>query len=220
MLLTALLSLSLAHADVAVPPPRGERFVNHDLVVEGMDAHPDVVLVVLDAGPTVSAYRSFQKGGERRQTLARGNRSRGGGMSAPTVKMMTRPAFEAWQKEARATVDAQREACAQRGEGCAHISRFVPRYPAPKDALECGFLIDLVTSGPEGGPNTVVDTIALKTAKADRCEVETKGRHAELDGKRIESAGCNTLGGAVSVGAGLAMLGLAMRRRRDDAPPR
>jgi hypothetical protein len=233
MLATALLSLSIAHADVAIPPPDGKQFMNHDLVVEGLDAHPDVVLVVMDRGDTVTAYRSFAAGKDTRQTLAKGNRRRGGGMSAPTVRLMTKPAFEAWQTEARAAVDAQREACSERGEGCAHISRFVGKYPAPKGAVDCGLSLDLVTSGPEGGPNQTVDTIALEAASATRCTVVSKGRHHERDGMRTDAPppaepavdgaapappSCNTLGGVASVGAGLAMLGLAMRRRKGASP--
>lgn len=232
MLATALLTLSIAHADVAIPPPDGKRFMDHDLVVEGLEAHPDAVLVVMDRGETVTAYRSFAAGKDTRQTLAKGNRRRGGGMSAPTIRLMMRPAFEAWQAEARAAVDAQREACAERGEGCAHISRFVGKYPAPQGAIDCGLSLDLVTSGPQDGPNKTVDTIALEAASATRCTVVSKGRHHERDGKRTDapppatpaadgdapsSPGCSALGGVASVGVGLALLGLAMRRRQEPA---
>jgi hypothetical protein len=220
MLLTALISLSIAHADIAIPPPDGERFVKHDLEVVGLEAHPEVVLIALDGGDTVSGYRAFRPGGEARQTLARGGNNRGGGISAPSVKMLPKAAFEAWEKKSRADVAAQREACASSGEGCAHISRFVPRYPAPKDAVDCGFTMTLVTSGPKRGPDTVVDTIALKTASASTCVVDARPRTAELDGKPVEAGGCSTVGGAVSLGAGLAMLGVAARRRRDGAPAR
>lgn len=220
MLLTVLLSLSMAHADIAIPPPDGERFVRHDLEVVGLEAHPDVVLIAIDEGSTVHGYRAFRPGGEARQSLAQGGRNRSGGVSEPSVKMLPKSAFDVWEKEARGAVDAQREACASRGEGCAHISRFVPRYPAPKDAVDCGFKMKLVTHGPERGPDTVIDTIALKTAAAGICVVEARTRTAEKDGEPVEMGGCSTIGGAVSLGAGLAILGVAARRRQGGAPPR
>ena len=95
MLTCLLLQLSLAHADVAIPPPDDKQFIAHDLVVEGLDAHPDAVLLVLDSGESVSTYRAFRTGGETRKTLAQGGRSRGGSMSAPLVKILPRAAFEA-----------------------------------------------------------------------------------------------------------------------------
>ncbi len=88
MLLTVLLSLSMAHADIAIPPPDGEQFVRHDLEVVGLEAHPDVVLIAIDEGSTVHGYRAFRPGGEARQTLAQGGRNRSGGVSAPSVKML------------------------------------------------------------------------------------------------------------------------------------
>lgn len=219
MLLTALLSLSMAHADIAIPPPDRERFVRHDLEVVGLEAHPEVVLIAIDEGSTVQGYRAFRPGGEARQTLAQGGRNRSRGISAPSVKMLPKAAFATWEREARGAVDAQREACASRGEGCVHISRFVPRYPAPKDAVDCGFTIKLVTRGPERGPDTVIDTIALKTAAASTCVVETRPRTAEKDHEPVDMGGCSTIGGAVSLGAGLALLGVAARRRKGEAPP-
>lgn len=220
MLMTALLSLSLAHADVAIPPPDGQRFVKHDLVVAGLERHPDVVLLAIDAGGTVSGYRAWRAGGEARQTLAQGGRSRGGGIAAPSVKMLPKAAFDAWEAKSRADVDRQRAACADRGEGCAHISRFVPSYPAPPDTVDCGFPIRLVTSGPKRGPDTVVDTIELQSSADGRCIVSAQPRSAERDGQPVDTGGCSTAGGAVSLGAGLALLGVAARRRRDGAPPR
>lgn len=220
MIATALLSLSIAHADVAIPPPADQQFVSHDLVVQGLEAHPDAVLLVLDRGATVSAYRAFHAGAETRQTLATGGRNRGGGISAPSLLLMPKAAYEAWQAQAMADVRAQREACSSRGEGCSHISRFVPRYPAPTGTIDCGLSLTLVTTGPERGPDTIVETVALTAATATRCAVEAKGRTAEQDGEPMETGGCSTAGGAVSLGAGLALLGLVSRRRRDAPPPR
>lgn len=170
MLPLILLSLS-AQADVIQPPPDKERYLTHQLRIEGLDAHPDVVIVAHDRAGTISSHRAFSAG-DAQQVLGRGARRDGGGLSAPALFLLPRAAHDAWSEGVRAEVARQEEACADRGEGCAHISRFTPSYAPPEGGVDCKQDITLKLTGPEDGPKEVVDVLRLVEASATTCRLE------------------------------------------------
>lgn len=206
------LLLPTARADVATPPPNGKRFTTHAVEVKGLP--DDMVLLAVDAGDPVSKVVVFHKDGK--QALERGGRNRGGGLGKPRIVAMSRTAHAAWDDKARKEVARQQEACAKRGEGCAHISRFVPRIPAPSPVVDCGVTVDLQLEAPENGPDSFVQTITVKEATAGACTVEDGGVVGMKDGEPVKSGGCATVGGAASAAIGLAVL-LGLARRRDKA---
>jgi hypothetical protein len=201
--------LPAARADVATPPPEGTRFTTHALAVSGL---PDgMVLLALDSGDPVSKVVAFESDGEK--NLERGGRNRGGGLGKPHLVTMTADAYKAWDAAARAEVGRQQEACASRGEGCAHISRFEPRIPAPKAIVDCGVTVDLKLEAPERGPESFRQTVQVKTATAAACVLEDEGVVGLKNGEPVDEGGCATAGGAAGAAVGLAMLlGLARRR--------
>ena len=52
----------------------------------------------------------------------------------PTARWMSREDYNQWRQEVTQIIEAQREACEERGEGCPHISRFEPSYARPRQA--------------------------------------------------------------------------------------
>ena len=56
-----LLFCSLALADIIPDAPTGKKHITHSLRIEGLEAHPDIVLLAMqDAGDgELSAYRVF-----------------------------------------------------------------------------------------------------------------------------------------------------------------
>ena len=219
-MLLALALSTTALADIAIEPDPGTTFLSHSLRLEGLAEHPTSVLVVHDGGSTISAHRAYSADREAQQTLARGGSNRGGGMGAPSIYLMNGIAYQAWSTATDATVSAAREACADRGEGCAHISRFVPSYAPPTGAISCGVSIDLQLSGPDGGPDEVVDVYRLAEASATTCRLDRIAQELSRDGKPVTAStgGCSALqASAASVLAGLALLlGMGRRRRHSD----
>ena len=145
-MLPLLLLLPLAQADLVVPPPEDRRYITHKLRIENLESFPDRVFVVVDDGDEVRSHRAFTAE-QATHELGRGGRRSGGSLGSPRIRAMTPADYEAWRDATRETVNAQREAC-QRGEGCAHISRFSPRYAPPKAGVDCGVEIPVQTSAP------------------------------------------------------------------------
>lgn len=222
----ALLLLALAgpaRADVALEPEPGTRFVTHALRIEGLDAHPGHVVLAYDEGATLSTFRAFHAGGQPSQELGWGGANRGPHMGAPGLHLLPRAAYEAWLAQTTATILAQETACAERGEGCMHISRFVPSFPPPAGAVSCGLGLTVQGSGPKDGPDRVEDVLHLETATDTSCVLRKVGLEASREGKPVgvdAGARCDLTGSAASLVAGLGLLlGLGRRRpSRADGP--
>ena len=124
-----VLMLSVAHADLIVPPPPDTRHIVHQLQLDNVADFPDRVFLAIDADDTVHAHRVFTAQAPT-QELGRGGRSRGGGLSKPQIRSLSQAEYKAWAEATGAAIRQQRAACADRGEGCVHISRFTPRIGA------------------------------------------------------------------------------------------
>ena len=192
-LLAPLLGASVAHADVAIEPPTGKQFMRHHLSVENMSEHAGFAVVVFDAGDTISTYRAFTATSSAKQELGWGGQNRGPSLFQPTARLMSLDAFEAWKAATGAEVDKQREACADRGEGCAHISRFVPRFAPPADTVDCKTRFDLELSGEDGGPDTRIDVVKL--TEATRLHLHAGATAHGLPARRRGLAGQGARGG-------------------------
>jgi hypothetical protein len=202
-----------ARADIAAEPPMGMQFLSHSARVEGLAAHPGYVVLAYDRGDPVSAVVAWTPEGEAVQQLAYGGNNRGGGLSAPAVHLMSTAAYAEWRAKATAAVEVQRKACAERGEGCMHISRFVPSLPAPQGAIDCKLAITLETTGSAAGPDALVQVLELTEASATTCVVREKSREYRRRGSIVGPGGCDTAGGTLSVALGL-LLVLVPRRAR------
>lgn len=222
--LTALaLLLPPAHADVAIEAPEGMLLATHSLRVEGLLDHPDAVILAFDGPPggTVSTHRVYGQGQASQHVLARGDDRNGSAMGAPSLYAMARPAYETWAAATSAEVERQRQACDERGEGCMHISRFVPSYASPSAVLPCGVQVETVTQGPDSGPDLRIEVYkvaALEIAAPDggACRLDKVATEQYRQGNPYQpaSGGCSALAGsAASVLAGLSLL-LGLGRRR------
>lgn len=228
--LLLLLSLAApARADVAIEAPSGQRYVRYGLRIEGLDAFPEAVILAADPGQEIHAYRAFHAGGETAWDLSGGG-GRDRGMGGPALRLTSAATYESWSTTTNALIEAQRQACDERGEGCAHISRFVAHFPPPAGTVDCGVQVQPVVQGPAEGPDHVVDVYKLVEASATTCRLEKVGQEQSRDGKPItakaaptssqgapHSGRCSTLAGsAASVLAGLGLL-LGLTRRKGPA---
>lgn len=173
-LLTLLSSLALA--DVVVPPPDDSRYVSHVLRLDGLQAHPGFVFLVYDDGPEISGWRAFSAGGQAEWELMRGGSRLGAAMSQPAVRMLSAAAYESWAAATNAEKERQRAACSERGEGCMHISRFVPRVAPPSGAIDCGLRLSMEATGPADGPEQIVHIATVTAATETSCVVTLTGR--------------------------------------------
>ncbi len=189
-------------ADIAPRPPAGERFVAHHLEVKGLPKGR--VLLVADDGDIVSRVVSFEADGNRQ---LQSGRDRGARLGAAKLWSMSSADFAAWQTRASAEVAQQREDCAN-GKGCAHISRFVPKMPAPAPRVDCGASVDLHLKGPASGPATWTDVVRVKGMTDTTCDLR-------LSSPNMPSQ-CST--GMVGTSAASLLLGVglvaASRRRK------
>lgn len=214
--------IAAARADIAPEPPPDKQFTTYTVQVDGLDRFPGVVLVLHDKGSdTIRAYRSFTAE-KSSHMIASGHRSRGNNFSNPDLFAMTAEAYAAWSAETDAEIRRQEAACADRGEGCAHISRFVPKFAPPTGAVACGADIQIRTTAPTGGPSEYTDVFTVTAASAEGCTVSgppapagaksaTPDDAPSAEGAQRQCAAVTAAGGAVW---GLAMLLAGARRRR------
>ncbi|MEL6342777.1 MAG: hypothetical protein AAFV53_06565 [Myxococcota bacterium] len=214
-MLAALIALNLAHADVAPTEPPGRQFVTHALRVEGMDVHPGHVLVVYNAPQdgVIRANLAYHSEGQAQQTLGDGSRARGNHFSKVRFHLMSRDRYSAWSSTTAQEIARQRTACAEKGEGCAHISRFVPRYPPPAQVVDCQVEIDVITQNEKKGPDQIVDVVRLKEAGDSVCVLE-QGPRQEFRRSRLINEGCSTVHGLAAGTWLLTAILVAVSRRR------
>jgi len=213
-----------AMADVAPPIEPGKVFVENRVHVDNMAEHPDWVLLVYDAPRKgeIKASLAFHAGAEKEQSLVHGGSWRSAGrFSKPKLWLVAKAAWETWKKETGLLVAKQREACAQRGEGCAHISRFQPHFPPPKGAVDCNASIDVVLKQKSSLGKTVVSKFSLKEAKAGSCKVTRLDKKGGLAAPPSPGGPSPWLiGGFLAVLLGLvAVFLLASRRTKHTTAP-
>ncbi len=226
--------LSVALADVLIEPDDGQIHVSHSLQIQGLAEHPDVVVLAFSGKPgsSLSTHRVFTA--ERDQHQLASGRARSGNIGEAGLYLMSSEDYEAWNTKRGEEVTRQREAC-ERGEGCVHISRFVPDYNAPKAVVSCNLSIPTVTSAPTGSPSKRLDAYRLTTASADSCVLEASTPEitpvpadpAPADdpvpaddptppGPGDDNRDCSSSPGVGSFFLGLAMLMLARRSGRRE----
>ena len=218
-----LLFCSLALADIIPDAPTGKKHITHSLRIEGLEAHPDIVLLAMqDAGDgELSAYRVFDH--ESNEARLANGASRSSGMATATIYLMTRADYDAWAKVTAEDVRRQEELCEQ-GIGCAHISRFEPTYATPESRLACGATITTQTSAIIGGSDRL-DVYRVVEASPTSCRLEEGGakgpdRSVEGDVTETDDAGCSHVN-PLSFGFGALLLLLVGRfsRSGSSSPP-
>ncbi len=221
-LLAALLLPGLASADVPSPPPAGKEHVSYFVRLDNVADFADFSFLVYDkpGDGKLRASLRFATDGPSELLLVRGGNWRSAGrFGKPRIWLLPKAAAEAWTLATNAEIARQREACRKHGEGCAHISRFTPKYPPPKGAIDCGVAIEVRSSVPKGTANKdrkVVDVFRIVEATATSCKVERVTKSAlpgaGPGGRRGVSMAL--FGGGAVVAGLLLAAGLWLERRR------
>ena len=164
-----MLWLSLAFADLLVPAPEGKVYVTHSVRIEGVPEGK--VLLVFDGPPggEVEAMRVYTTT-QTQHVVARGSQNRGGSLGEPGVWMMALEDYTPWNT-ARSEDVAKQEAACMNGEGCAHISRFVPTWTMPEALISCNHTLELQTQAAAGEPEERLDVFAA-TVTDDACSLQ------------------------------------------------
>ena len=211
--LLLLLSIAPARADIAIEPPTDQQFLTWSIRVEGLEAAPGSVVVAWETPyeGKITGYRALSAASPEAELYHGG--SRRPGLASPDLYLLPTAAFETWQAATREEIDRQEAACADRGEGCMHISRFVPHFAPPTGGIDCATKAKLTESGPTNSPPTRLLTFHLDEASATTCKLSPVGQEKEAAPKA--TGGCTSAGGsALSLLAGFAMLvGLSRRVR-------
>lgn len=214
-----LLLSTLALADIPPTPPPNQQFVTHTVQPEGLADHPEHVLLLFAKGDTISSYRTFSA--DNPSFGVEGELLRAG------FSLMKRSDYVMWADQTRDEILRQRTACAERGEGCAHISRFEPSFAPPTAVVDCGMTLALSGTAAMGEPTSHTHSYRL-TAAGETCTmVAAEAAPApepdpatpapapapEPAAPSGEEAGCATVGAApLSAVVVVAML-LGLRRR-------
>lgn len=198
-----LLLSSLALADIPPTPPPDQAFAQNTVSVAGLEAHPDFVLLLYPGGSELRNHQVFSP--------ERSEQQLSDGLLAAGFWLMPKADHAAWSLETSAEIMRQEVACAERGEGCAHISRFSPRYAPPTGAISCGVILDAPHTVPEGEPTKLRHELTLTAASATACAL-TAAQPEEAP-KAVPSGGCATARGGASGAVLLSMLILGWRRR-------
>lgn len=211
--LVVLLAPAAASADVATPPPPGKEFVTYSVRVDNLAAFKDFVLLVYDT-PSDGKLRAslrFVAEGAAEQILVRGGSWRSEArFGRPRFWLLPLAAEKAWSEATNQEIARQREACAERNEGCMHISRFSPSYAPPEGAIDCGVEIEVrasVPKGTAGKDRQVLDVFRLVEATATTCRIE-RVPQAALPTPSTPGMPKGLVGGVALAGGGAAMLGL------------
>lgn len=142
----------IARADL--PPPEGMKFVSYEVRVEGLEAHPDHVLLVypwsLSNGAPTREVGVLTAG----QPLPFGRRFGG------------RPRVYAMRKDAWESVRAEIESRDPEG-----MSGNEEGFPA-EGAVDCGTEISPRHQVDEGGPEVATDTYQVTTLSDEACQLK------------------------------------------------
>jgi len=145
--------LTGAEARADLPPPEGTMLVPFELRVEGLEAHPDHVLLVypwsLSDGAPTREVGVLAPG----QPLGFGRRIGG----QPRVYAMRKDAWES----VRAEIEGRDPEVARDDEG----------FPAP-GAIDCGLAVSPRHQVDEDGPEVVTDVYRVETLGATTCQLQ------------------------------------------------
>lgn len=214
--LLALALASTARADIAVDGPPSPPVLRHALRIEGLDAHPEVVLLAWDGpdGATIHASRTWRAGGRVEQVLHAGGEGKPTDLRAPSLRLLPATAHDAWWSVTGPFIEAEMAACAKEGPLCLLGRSFAPTYTAPTGAVDCGLTVALAPEGSEGRADAVVDVVRLVEAGPDTCRLEAVGRQRTRKGAPVDEAG-GICGAPLPASLALSVLaGLAARGRR------
>ena len=175
LILVALTGANLASADVVSPPKKGMTFVTHKIQITNLEKHPGYSLLVYDAPGKLRASLVFNAGTVAAKILVSGRswRSRAR-FGRPKIWLLPRALEKKWSAATDKEIARQRKACADHGKGCAHISRFSPRYAPPKGAVDCGVTVTVRSSVPTREANKarqVVDVYRIVKAGPKVCKL-------------------------------------------------
>lgn len=178
--LPALLVLcgpAVVSADLLTPPPKGKTHVTHHVRIDNLKKHPGYALLIHDS-PSKGKIRAslvFHAGSAATQILVRGGSWRSEArFGRPRIYLMPREKQKKWSEATGKEISRQRTACARHGKGCAHISRFSPRYAPPRGAIDCGVTISVRSTVPTrsaGKDRRVVDVFRIVKASRKTCKL-------------------------------------------------
>jgi len=168
----------LVSADVVSPPPKGNTHVTHKVQIDNLKKHPGFSLVIHDS-PSKGKIRAslvFNAKRAATQVLVRGGSWRSEArFSRPRIWLMPRDKQRKWSEVTAKEISKQRKACADHGKGCAHISRFSPRYAPPRGAVDCRVAITVRSAVPTRTVNKarqVVDVFRIVKASKTSCKLK------------------------------------------------
>lgn len=187
--LLALNGPTLVSADVVTPPRKGTTHVAHKIQIDGLKKHSRFSLVIHDP-PTKGKIRAslvFHADRAAVQLLVRGGSWRSEArFGRPRIWLMPRAHQKRWSEATAREISKQRTACAEHGKGCAHISRFSPRFAPPTGAIDCGVSITVHSSVPTRDANKarqVVDRYRIVKASNKVCKLAHVKRATPTRGK-------------------------------------
>lgn len=175
-LLVAVIPATVS-ADVVSPPATGKTYVTHKIKIENIKKHPGFSLLIHDAptGGKIRASLVFSAKAAAVQMLVRGGSWRSEArFGRPKIWLLPHEQERKWSKMTAEEISRQRTACADHGKGCAHISRFSPRYSPPKGAIDCGVTITVRSQVPtRSAPRSrqVVDVFSIVKASRKSCKL-------------------------------------------------
>ncbi len=195
-----------ARADVPPMPAPGRRLVETRVGLEGL-TDPDWVIVAFPANQrAIGTHAVFSA--STPEVVFRLDVE----MHGANTRLLSRAAYEAWSREVRTQVAAQREDCYSRNVGCVHPSRFSPTYPPPEAGIDCGLQLDVRSDGPEDGPAEARHRIRVVALTADACRLETIASPSSPP--RAGGGGVPGCGAAGAAGLLAALAGLLVARNR------
>ncbi|MDG1484541.1 MAG: hypothetical protein P8R54_33450 [Myxococcota bacterium] len=208
-----LLLSSLALADIPPDALPGRTLAQNTVSVAGLDAHPDVVLLLYTGSTELGSHQVLSS--ERAATQLSDTLLQAG------FWLMTKADYSAWSVVTSAEIARQEAACSERGEGCVHISRFTPSYAPPTTAISCGVTLDAPYDVPTGEPSQRRHAFTLSAASATVCtltatppvEASSANPPQDVGSGASLPGGCATARGGAMGAILLPMMVLGWRRR-------
>jgi hypothetical protein len=208
-----LLLSSLALADIPPDLPPGQTPAQNTVSVSGLEAHPDFVLLLYSDSTELDSHQTL--------SAERGELQLGDKLHQAGLWLMTQADYAVWSSATSAEISRQQTACAERGEGCSHISRFTPSYAPPATAISCGVTLDAPQFVPTGEPSLQQHAFTLSAASATACTLTgtPSAEAVNSDRPSEDGPGASLPGGCATARHGamgatmLPMLVLGWRRR-------
>jgi hypothetical protein len=165
-------------ADIVAPPAKGYTYITHKIKIANISKHPGYSLLVHDAPSNgkIRASLVFNTKRAAARVLVRGGSWRSEArFRRPKIWLLPLKQQQKWSKKTSMEISKQATACAEHGKGCAHISRFSPRYAPPRGAIDCGVTITVRSQVPtRSAPKSkqVVDVFKIVKASKKACKLQ------------------------------------------------